>query len=174
MIADGLGHGLMAAQASLAAIKVFRENTHLAPGKMIEAIHAALRSTRGAAVAVARVEWSRQLVLFSGVGNISSTILTPEKSTGMASYNGTAGAEVSKIMEFSYPWPERAILLMHSDGLVSHWKLSRYPGLMRSHPSLIAGVLYRDYNRGTDDVTVLVARSTSTRGDDIDDIRDAR
>jgi hypothetical protein len=36
--------------------------------------------------------------------------------------------------------------------------LDRYPGLFAKHPSLIAGVLYRDFNRGRDDVTVLVAR----------------
>jgi hypothetical protein len=30
--------------------------------------------------------------------------------------------------------------------------------LISRHPSLIAGVLYRDWRRGTDDATVLVAR----------------
>jgi hypothetical protein len=47
---------------------------------------------------------------------------------------------------------------MHSDGLATHWNLDQYPGLSGRHPSLIAGVLYRDFTRGRDDVTVVVAK----------------
>jgi len=104
---------------------------------------------------------ARQFLLFTGVGNISGLVLSADESIGMLSYNGTAGGEISKIGEFTYPWPEGAMLIMHSDGLASHWKLRRYPGLMRRHPGLIAGVLYRDFNRGNDDVTVLVAKGVN-------------
>ena len=51
------------------------------------------------------------------------------------------------------------MLVMHSDGLGSRWQMDRYPGLPRRHPTLIAGVLYRDWTRGRDDVTVVAARS---------------
>jgi hypothetical protein len=39
--------------------------------------------------------------------------------------------------------------------------LDDYAGLVRRHPSVIAAVLYRDFSRNRDDVTVLafVARS---------------
>jgi hypothetical protein len=47
---------------------------------------------------------------------------------------------------------------MHSDGLATQWNLDQYPGLADRHPSLIAGVLYRDFARGRDDVTVVVAK----------------
>ena len=33
-----------------------------------------------------------------------------------------------------------------------------YPGLAQRPPALIAGVLYRDFSRRRDDVTVVVAR----------------
>lgn len=36
--------------------------------------------------------------------------------------------------------------------------MAPYPGLLARAPSLIAGVLYRDFCRGRDDTTVLVAR----------------
>ena len=36
--------------------------------------------------------------------------------------------------------------------------MDAYPSLIHHHPALIAGVLYRDFNRGRDDVTVLVYR----------------
>jgi len=49
------------------------------------------------------------------------------------------------------------VLIQHTDGLGTHWDVDRYPGLLGRSPSLIAAVLYRDFNRGRDDVTVLVA-----------------
>jgi hypothetical protein len=47
---------------------------------------------------------------------------------------------------------------MHSDGLLTNWSLDAYPGLLTRHPALIAGVMYRDFRRGRDDVTVLAVR----------------
>ena len=163
IVADGLGHGPQAAQASLEAVRIFRENVHLSPTEIVEAAHAALLSTRGAAVGVAYVDFERQVVRFAGVGNIAGTILSPEGSYSMVSHNGTVGHEVRKIQEFVYQWPRCGLLVMYSDGLGTQWRLDRYAGLAARHPSLIAGVLYRDFNRGRDDVTVLVAREENLR-----------
>jgi len=158
LVADGLGHGPQAALASREAVRIFRANLGRSPKEIVEAAHAALRSTRGAALAIAEIDVERLTVRFAGVGNISGTIFSPEKSNSMVSYNGTVGHEVRKIQEFIYQWPKGGLLVMHSDGLGTQWRLDRYPGLTAKHPSLIAGVLYRDFNRGRDDVTVLVAR----------------
>ncbi|MBD1939340.1 ATP-binding SpoIIE family protein phosphatase [Microcoleus sp. FACHB-68] len=158
LVADGLGHGPLAAQASLEAVRIFRENVRKSPAEIIAAAHAALRSTRGAALAIAEVDFERQVVRFAGVGNISGCVFSPEGSYSMVSHNGTVGHEVRKIQEFVYQWPKGGLLVMHSDGLSTQWRLDRYPGLITRHPSLIAGVLYRDFYRGRDDVTVLVAR----------------
>ena len=161
LVADGLGHGPLAAQASLEAVRIFRENVRKSPKEIIEAAHAALRSTRGAALAITEVDFERQVVRFAGIGNISSCVFFPEGSYSMVSHNGTVGHEVRKIQEFVYQWPKGGLLVMHSDGLSTQWRLDRYPGLITRHPSLIAGVLYRDFSRGRDDVTVLVAREES-------------
>lgn len=158
LVADGLGHGPLAAQASLEAVRIFRENVRLSPKQIVEAAHAALRSTRGAAMAIAEVDFERLAVRFAGIGNIAATILSPQGSYSMVSHNGTVGHEVRKIQEFVYQWPKGGLLVMYSDGLGTQWRLDRYAGLAARHPSLIAGVLYRDFNRGRDDVTVLVAR----------------
>lgn len=160
LVADGLGHGSRAAEASLEAVRIFRENLRSHPKEILEAAHAALRSTRGAALAVAEVDFRAAQVRFAGVGNISGSVLSPEGSYNLVSYNGTVGHEVRKIQEFVHKWPSSGLLLMHSDGLGTQWRLDRYPGLTAKHPSAIAGVLYRDFNRGRDDVTVLVARSS--------------
>jgi hypothetical protein len=66
---------------------------------------------------------------------------------------------VRRAQEFAYPWPAGATLVLHSDGLTSRWQLDTYPGVLRHHPGLIASILYRDFRRRYDDVTVVVARS---------------
>jgi hypothetical protein len=46
---------------------------------------------------------------------------------------------------------------MYSDGMLTNWSCDAYPGLLARHPMLIAGVLFRDFRRERDDVTMLVA-----------------
>lgn len=165
LIADGLGHGPLAAQASLEAVRIFQEQAQSSSTEILTAMHAALRSTRGAAVAIAEVNLQEQTVQYIGVGNIAGSLLETqsmtERSTSMVSHNGTVGFEMRKLQIFKYPWQVGGLLIMHSDGLGTRWRLDRYPGLIHQHPSLIAGILYRDFNRGRDDVTVLVAREVS-------------
>jgi hypothetical protein len=76
----------------------------------------------------------------------------------MVSRNGTAGHIAPKVQEFHYPVPSGAIMVMFSDGLGTHWDLRAYPGLLQRSAAVIAGVLYRDFSRRKDDVTVVVAR----------------
>ncbi len=158
MVADGLGHGPDAATASMEAIRVFRKSLTLAPADIIAETHAALRSTRGAAVAVAALDPNLKEIRYAGVGNIASSIVSATETRSMVSHNGTVGHEVRKIQEFRYDWPAGGLVIMQSDGLQTHWRLDRYPGLVARDPALIAGVLYRDFTRGRDDVTVLAVR----------------
>jgi anti-sigma regulatory factor (Ser/Thr protein kinase) len=158
MVADGLGHGLGAADAAHAAVRCFEAAPALGPGDQISAMHLALRGTRGAAVAVARVNRRAGVVAFAGVGNVAGCIVGKEGVRQLVSLNGTAGHNVRKVNEFTYPWPKGALLVMHTDGLGGRWDLSDYPELSERDPSVVAGVLYRDYSRGRDDVTVVAAR----------------
>jgi anti-sigma regulatory factor (Ser/Thr protein kinase) len=157
IVVDGLGHGPLAAEAARAALSVFDSCHERALSEILERIHGALRSTRGAAVSVARLDLTRSHVQFAGIGNVSGTLMTGPVVRKMVSHNGTAGHTVKRIQEFTYDFTGRPLVLLCSDGLGTNWSLDRYPGLAVRHPSLIAGVLYRDFTRGRDDVTVLVA-----------------
>ena len=158
MVADGLGHGLSAHEAADAALAVFYRQHEQSPSRVIGDVHAALRSTRGAAVATVAVDTDRGLAHFCGVGNIGAVLIAADGSRhGMVSQNGTAGHVASRIHEFSYPL-SRSMIVMFSDGLTSHWDLAAYPGASTRHPSIIAGILYRDFSRRRDDVSVVVAK----------------
>jgi anti-sigma regulatory factor (Ser/Thr protein kinase) len=157
LIVDGLGHGVVAANAAREAVRLFHDNVRLASAAIVQALHDGLRSTRGAAVAVSEILSEREVMKFAGVGNISAAIVTGASHRHLVSHNGTAGHAVRRIDEFTYPWAKDSVLIKHTDGLATHWDLDRYPGLMNRSPSLIAAVLYRDFDRGHDDVSVLVA-----------------
>lgn len=162
MVVDGLGHGPLAAEAAHAAGAVFAQHHERAPTEILERIHGALRATRGAAVSVARLDLARSRVHFAGIGNVAGTLLAGEAVRKMVSHNGTAGHAVKRIQEFTYDFAGAPLVLLCSDGLGTNWALDRYPGLARRHPSLVAGVLYRDFTRGRDDVTVLVGTGGGT------------
>lgn len=158
MVADGLGHGEPAAHAAGEAARVFDANKRLPVEPILEAVHRALRATRGAAVSIAERDARGTEVRYVGVGNVCGAIVWSGGTRGMVGQNGTAGGDVRTIRAHSYAWVPGASLLLYSDGLTSHVGLSQYPGLLGRHPSLVAGVLYRDFARGRDDATVLVAR----------------
>jgi hypothetical protein len=158
LVADGLGHGPDAARAAQEAVRIFRQHPAAPAADIIDAAHAALRPTRGAAVAIAEVRPAAGEATFTGVGNIGGTLLSGGPARNLISHAGIVGHECRKIQTFSYPWTEDAVIVMYSDGLQSRWTLDRYPGLRVSDPALLAAVLYRDFARGRDDVTVVAGR----------------
>ena len=157
LIADGLGHGPFAAEAARHAINAFHELEWRGAADAVDYLHGALRGTRGAAIAVAALDASQRKIFYSGLGNTSGVILSSGRSQSMISHNGTAGHNASRIAEFQYAWPEESTVVLHTDGLATSWSVTRYPGLLMRHPSVVSGVLYRDYARGRDDCTVIAA-----------------
>ena len=159
MIADGLGHGVFAAEAAMAAIRFASDSRNPKPTDVIESGHLGLRSTRGAAVGVADIDFRAGIVMFAGVGNVAAAVVSEGGAKRqMVSINGTLGHQMVRARQYDYPFPPGSLLIMHSDGLSANWSFEKYPGLFRSHPSVIAGVLFRDFRRTRDDATVVVAR----------------
>jgi anti-sigma regulatory factor (Ser/Thr protein kinase) len=158
-VADGLGHGGSAALASRRAVEIAAEHAADPAGAVVASVHAGLRATRGAALAVAELSSTGSSIRYAGLGNISASVVSPGESRSLVSHNGIAGHEMRKIQEFPYEWPPNALLVVHSDGVSSRWDLSRYPGLLLRDPSVVAGVIYRDYSRGRDDALIVVVRA---------------
>ncbi len=158
MLADGLGHGTSAYAAASQAMKIFGKAAEKGPAEVLEVAHAALRPTRGAAVAVADVNHETGVVRYAGVGNVAGAILTNGTSRSLVSHNGIVGAEMRKVQEFTYPWNPESMLVMNSDGIGTQWHLDKHAGLMNKSAQMIASVLYRDFQRTRDDSTVMVAR----------------
>ena len=158
LLADGLGHGTSAYEAASQAMSVFRHNAAEGPVEVLQVAHAAMRATRGAAVAVADLNHETGVVKYAGVGNIAGVILTNGNTRSLVSHNGIVGAEMRKVQEFSSPWNPESLLVMNSDGIGTQWQLDKHPGLMNKSTQMIAAVLYRDFQRTRDDSTVMIVR----------------
>jgi anti-sigma regulatory factor (Ser/Thr protein kinase) len=157
LVADGLGHGPLAHEASEKAAEIFEGSAFGSLSSFFTRAHGELRSTRGAAVAVAACPVASNALEFAGVGNIAGFVITRAgKSKGLMSHNGTVGAEMRSSNALSYEWASGDRLVMHSDGLTSRWSFRAYPEVLEHHPAILAALLYRDHLRGRDDATVLV------------------
>jgi len=160
IVADGLGHGPDAAIAATEAIRVFRRHQARSVPEILEYLHAGLRATRGAAVAVARFDSKQPRIIYGGIGNISGAIVNSAEMRRMVSLKGTAGHNARKIQVFDYPYRD-GVVIMASDGIGTTWSVQRYLGATHLHPTLLAALIYRDFSRQRDDATVIVCRGVS-------------
>jgi len=131
------------------------------PGAVLERIHTALRTTRGAAVIMLDINWEQRQLVAAGIGNLVAAIVEGATTKRIPSYNGIVGYATPRIRELSYPIGQSATIIFHSDGLTTSWQLERYPGLMQHPCAVIAAVLYRDCKRGRDDSMVVALRRTT-------------
>ena len=164
LVVDGLGHGPNAAYASRTATDAFAKHATAAPGALMQICHAALAPTRGAAGAAARVDPAKKQGTFAGIGNIACRVEASGGRRQLVSHSGTLGHVMRRLQEFEFDFPAGALLILHSDGLTTRWTNADYPGLDGpGTPVSIAGVaMYRDHERGSDDVTVVVLKNLTS------------
>lgn len=157
-LVDGLGHGMLAADAAKVAVEIFQKHPGASPEAALEKMHAAMRATRGAAAAVAKINPEARTLDFAGIGNISCVLMRHGKSQNLVSHNGTLGHQVRRVQQFSYPYEHNDLLLMHTDGLTAQPKLGIPASLLSQPPNVIAPFLFSEQLRGRDDATLLVNR----------------
>jgi anti-sigma regulatory factor (Ser/Thr protein kinase) len=159
-LADGIGHGPEAREASAAAIRTLRARSTLPPEKLLDACHEALTKTRGAVMAVVRIPEPGEDALASVVGNIDVHIYglaEGRRLSGRSFVLGAPGTRRRPVRE-EHPFGPRDVLVLFSDGLRTHTDLEGELDLLREHPIVIAHQLVQRFGRENDDVLVLVVR----------------
>ncbi|SEF20202.1 Stage II sporulation protein E (SpoIIE) [Amycolatopsis pretoriensis] len=147
-VADGLGHGPDAAEAADAAMRVFTENPDRPLPHQLTNMHRALRTTRGAAVALVRVAPHR--LEFCGVGNVSGATVGGA-SRLLLSTPGIVGFSLpaAPVRQLALAGDEAVVL--HTDGVGSGW---RGPGRPADVLLFAADVAHR-YRDPHDDAALL-------------------
>nr|WP_255719417.1 SpoIIE family protein phosphatase [Pelomonas sp. P8] len=156
LLADGLGHGVDAAVAADTAIASLAETRTNSPAELLQRAHESMRHTRGAAAAL--VHCDADGLRFAGAGNICARLISGVQDRSLMSQHGTLGVQIRRLQDMRYDWPAHAILVLHSDGIVTRWTIDDAPGLLQCDPAVIAGWILRDHCRGRDDATVVVVK----------------
>lgn len=158
-LGDGLGHGPHANEAITKAGEFFMATEEQDPVLIIREMHEKVRRTRGLVATVAVYEAASKLWRICGVGNISTRLYTGITYKNYMSYNGAVGLTIpNSLRESVFPADRHQHLVMTSDGIRSRWELGKYPSILKYDSRLMAAVLYKDFNRGNDDTSVVVAK----------------
>jgi anti-sigma regulatory factor (Ser/Thr protein kinase) len=158
LLADGLGHGPDAAEAAQAAVDVFVGDPFIEPARIVAAMHTRLRSTRGAAVLVLRLDPAKGTIRSCGAGNVAARVVSGAGERTILSQHGTAGVQVRRPEESVLEWPPHALVVLHTDGIESRWSAERLMPVLGRDLALAGALLLRDHSRGRDDATVVVLR----------------
>ncbi len=158
MMADGLGHGPMAARASDAAVRAFLGSRQTAPRHVLDDLHHALKDTRGAAVAVGLADHHSRTLTYGGIGNIVGRVVDAADSSQLASQPGIVGHNAPSVREIEIPLAGGQWLVMHSDGLTDRWRVPDIPGVLATSPVVLAAALLRAAGSRRDDAGVLALR----------------
>lgn len=159
LVLDGLGHGPQAHEAAEAALKVYACQKKESPARGLEEIHQSIKKTRGGVGMALHYNFKKQEISYYGVGNISGRLVGYDSAKSLISFNGIVGHIMSpRAKNQLIEWGYGMLLIVHSDGIHSHWELRNYPHIQAHDPLILAACLYRDANRGTDDVTIVVSK----------------
>lgn len=159
LVADGLGHGVEAHKSIIEARAAFLLCKENDPNEIIRYVHKSIKKTRGAVGAVVIYDFEKKVWNYSGVGNISTSMINYQMVRNLMSYNGIIGHNIPNTMKgqeiSSEDFPQ---IVLCSDGLKTRWDCTKYPGIHKYDLSFLAAALYKDYARKTDDMSVVVCK----------------
>ncbi|MBZ8140543.1 hypothetical protein CLD22_11610 [Rubrivivax gelatinosus] len=156
-IVDGLGHGAEAACAADAAVQVLAAAPDADLPALMRRLDSALRSLRGAAVGLVRVQGRR--LQHAGVGNTRCMRLRDRHMTRLPSQNGIVGGGLpARLHESELDLAPGDWLLLFSDGLAESLQLPVLLPEWERDPGLLCEHLLQQAAPGRDDAGVLVMR----------------
>lgn len=156
-IIDGLGHGQFAQRAANAARLYVETHADSALKDIFLGTGRACAATRGVVMALARFTWETSRLSFASIGNIEARVFG-EGRFPFVVRRGIVGVNAPSAVTTEHPWPQDNALVLHSDGLPTHWTAQQFDGLVEQSASEIAARLLRSLAKDDDDATVLVVK----------------
>ncbi len=161
-VIDGLGHGQFAHRAAQAARQYVESHFDLPLDQIFRGAARACRATRGVVMALARFDWGRARLAFASVGNIEVRVFPSSEPFHFSIRRGIVGLNAPNAVVTEHPWPPGHLLVLHSDGLRTHWGWKDFPGLASQPAAALAQEFLRRLATKEDDATVIVVRHPIT------------
>jgi anti-sigma regulatory factor (Ser/Thr protein kinase) len=155
-VADGLGHGELARQASSRAVSLVSKNVKRSLDAVMSDAHDALQESRGAVMIAGRIGPDR--VELVGTGNVTAQVYGvhgARRFTGTSFVVGARG-EYRRPASDSVQLDARDVLVVYSDGIRSGLDLTSERDLLREHPIVVAQRIVERFGRPDDDAIVMV------------------
>lgn len=160
-VIDGLGHGPVANRAARAAQTYVEDHFDLPLDQIFRGAGRACRATRGVVMALARFDWGRGRLAFASVGNVEVRVSPSTRPFKFSVRRGVVGLNAPSAVVTEHPWPPGHVLVLHSDGLTTHWGWNDLPDLMEGAAPDLARELLRKLAKETDDATVIVVKEAT-------------
>ncbi len=158
-VIDGLGHGQFAQRASQAARQYIEQHFDQPLESLFRGVGRTCRATRGVVMALARFDMERQKVVLASVGNVEVRLIGGKARSNLIVRRGILGLNAPSPMVTEFPWDATNILIIHSDGLNTHWQWEEFRDLARETPGVIAQLLLRKLGKIDDDASVVVVKN---------------
>jgi anti-sigma regulatory factor (Ser/Thr protein kinase) len=158
-VIDGLGHGQFAHRAAQAARQYVESHFDLPLAQIFRGTGRACRATRGVVMALARFDWGLERLAFASVGNIEVRVYPPSEPFQFSIRRGIVGLNAPSALVTEHPWRAENMMVLHSDGVGTHWAWSDFPSLAGKPVTAAAQELLRALAKQEDDATVLVVRN---------------
>jgi anti-sigma regulatory factor (Ser/Thr protein kinase) len=158
-VIDGLGHGQWAQRASQTARRYIETHFDQPLVDIFRGVGRSCKPTRGVVMALALFNWEHDKLTFASIGNVETRVFNTSKPTRFIVRRGIVGMNAPAPTITEDDWDPSSILIMHSDGLSSHWHWEDYPGLAQKSANDIAYTLLHALAKDDDDATIVVVRS---------------
>jgi len=157
-VIDGLGHGQYAHRAARTAKDYVNRHYDQPLPELFRGVGRACRATRGVVMAIARFDWNRNHLSFANIGNIEARVIGSSTPVRFLVRRGIIGNNAPSPCITDHQWHPHYILILHSDGLTTHWEWQDFSKLTGKPASLIAQELLRSLAKENDDATVVVVK----------------
>jgi len=158
VVIDGLGHGQYAHRAARTAQDYVNRHYDQSMPELFRGVGRACRATRGVVMAIARFDCDQDRLTFATVGNIEARLISHIPPGRFLVRRGIIGNNAPSPGVTEHRWRPDNILILHTDGLVTHWQWEDFPQLAGQSATFIAQELLRKLAKENDDATVVVVK----------------
>lgn len=159
-VIDGLGHGQFAHRAAITAQQYVEAHYNQPLDAIFQGVARACRATRGVVMALARFDWRETRLAFASVGNIQARVFGNYEPMSFVMRRGVLGGNARNAVVTNHHWDSRSMLVLHSDGLSTHWRREDFSHLADKPASVIAQRMLQQFAKDDDDATVVVVKGT--------------
>jgi anti-sigma regulatory factor (Ser/Thr protein kinase) len=162
-VIDGLGHGQYANLAAEKARQYVETHADQPLAAIFRGTARACLATRGVVMSLASFDLPENSpemrFSFGSIGNIEVRLLGSSEQAFFNLRRGVVGANAPNVVVTEHGWSEGNLLILHSDGLSTHWEPGDFPNLFVSPANQVAQELLARLAKEEDDATVMVVKA---------------